>query len=214
MTSTDTLTDRFFHHLAPAALAGRDEGQRSSMAGAMARLSGERAQGRAAVRVRNPTFEDGGWTSRQTVVQVVTDDMPFLVDSVLGEIARHGLGVHQLLHPRLVVDEGSGEVLDVDTAQVGEGHRVESWIHVEVDRVPDPDRRAALQHDLERVLADVRRACQDWKAMRQRARAILAELEIGPPGRCRRTRSAPSSTSSPGSTTTTSPTWDTAAMTW
>ncbi|WP_281964634.1 NAD-glutamate dehydrogenase [Serinicoccus marinus] len=181
MTSTDTLTDRFFHHLAPAALAGRDEGQRSSMAGAMARLSGERAQGRAAVRVRNPTFEDGGWTSRQTVVQVVTDDMPFLVDSVLGEIARHGLGVHQLLHPRLVVDEGSGEVLDVDTAQVGEGHRVESWIHVEVDRVPDPDRRAALQHDLERVLADVRRACQDWKAMRQRARAILAELEIGPP---------------------------------
>ncbi|ANS78397.1 NAD-specific glutamate dehydrogenase, large form [Serinicoccus hydrothermalis] len=180
MTSTDTLTERFFQHLAPSGQVGGDEEQRSAVAAAMARLSEERGEDRAAVRVLNPTMDDGGWTSRQTVVQVVTDDMPFLVDSVLGEVGRHGLGVHQLVHPQLVVDD-SGEVLDADPKDAGDGQRVESWIYVEVDRVPDTDRREALQQDLERVLADVRRACRDWGAMRQQARAIVAELEIGPP---------------------------------
>ncbi|WP_151524299.1 NAD-glutamate dehydrogenase [Serinicoccus kebangsaanensis] len=181
MTSTDMLTDRFFHHLAPAELAGRDEEQRAAMASSMARLSDERPEGSAAVRILNPTVEDDGWTSRQTVVQVVTDDMPFLVDSVLGEVSRHRLGVHQLLHPQLVVDESTGQVQHVDTQDIGDGQRIESWIYVEVDRIPDEQARDTLQQDLERVLADVRRACADWGTMRQRVRAIVAELEIGPP---------------------------------
>ena len=181
MTSTDTLTDRFFHHLAATELAGRQLEQREAMAGSMAELSEQRDEGRAAIRVLNPTLDDGGWTSRQTVVQVVTDDMPFLVDSVLGEVSRHRLGVHQLLHPQVVVDEATGEVLDLDPQDVGEGQRVESWIHVEVDRVPEPEDRDSLEDDLGRVLTDVRRACRDWGTMRQRARAIVDELEIGPP---------------------------------
>ncbi|WP_130012101.1 NAD-glutamate dehydrogenase [Serinicoccus sediminis] len=181
MTSTDTLTDRFFHHLAATDLAGRQREQREAMAGSMAELSEERGEGRAAIRILNPTHDVGGWTSRQTVVQVVTDDMPFLVDSVLGEVTRHRLGVHQLLHPQVVVDEASGDVLDIDPQDVGEGQRVESWIHVEIDRVPDEEEREELAEDLRRVLLDVRRACRDWGTMRQRARAIVDELEIGPP---------------------------------
>jgi len=181
MTSTDTLTDRFFHRLAPAELAGREEEQRAAMAASMSELSAGREGGRAAIRILNPTLEAGGWTIRQTVVQVVTDDMPFLVDSVLGEVARQRLGVHQLLHPQLVVEEATGDVVDVDPQDAVEGQRVESWIYVEVDRVPDEEDREELRRGLERVLADVRRAWQDWGTMRQRARAIVAQLEIGPP---------------------------------
>src|SRR5690606_3601865 len=114
-------------------------------------------------------------------VEVVNDDMPFLVDSVLGEVTRHGLGVHQLFHPQMVVAEEDGSVLDLDHRQAGPGQRAESWILVEVDRVPEGDERAALEEDLRRVLTDVRRAYEDWGAMRQRARAIIAELEISPP---------------------------------
>ncbi|MFK5585025.1 NAD-glutamate dehydrogenase [Serinicoccus sp. LYQ131] len=181
MVSTDTLTDRFYQHRAPAELADREPDQLSAMARSMAELSTGRAAGTAAIRVLNPTMEQGGWTSRQTAVQVVTDDMPFLVDSVLGEIARHGLSVQQLLHPQLVVDEAGGHVLDVSAQRVGDGQRLESWIHVEVDRVPDLDDRESLRAGLERVLGDVRRACDDWGRMRQRARALVDELEISPP---------------------------------
>ena len=181
MSSTDTLNDRFYQHLAPAELSGRDPDQRTAISRSVADLSAARPSGEAAVQVVNPTVDDQGWTSRQTVVQVVTDDMPFLVDSVLGEVSRHGLGVHQLLHPQLVVDTSTGEVVDAAPQDAGAGQRVESWIHVEIDRVPEQEDRDALLAGLERVLADVRRAFEDWGKMRQRARAIIAELEIGPP---------------------------------
>ncbi len=180
MSSSDTLIDRFYHH-APDATATRAPEQLAAAARSVAALSVGRTPGEAAVRVFNPSPDTDGWSSRHTFVEVVNDDMPFLVDSVLGEVTRHGLGVHQLFHPQMVVAEEDGSVLDLDHRQAGPGQRAESWILVEVDRVPEGDERAALEEDLRRVLTDVRRAYEDWGAMRQRARAIIAELEISPP---------------------------------
>ena len=180
MASTDTLIDRFYHHVSQEEKGARDPQQLAAAASSMAELSSGRAPGTAAVRVLNPTAETDGWSSRHTVVQVVVEDMPFIVDSVLGEVARHGFGVHQLLHPQMVVD-GSGTILDVDPLDVEDGQQVESWVQVEIDRVPSEEARANLQADLQRVLTDVRRAVADWGAMRQRARAIMAELEMRPP---------------------------------
>ncbi|GAA5161103.1 NAD-glutamate dehydrogenase [Ornithinimicrobium tianjinense] len=179
MGTPDTLIDRFFHH-ATDETARRDPAQLAAIAGSVAELAATRVPGRAAVRVLNPSADTQGWSSRHTVVQVVTDDMPFLVDSVLGEVAQHGLTVHQLLHPQLVVD-ASGEVQDLDPRELTAGQRAESWILVEVDRVRRPEDREALQAGLQRVLEDVRKAYEDWGAMRQRAQAIIAELEQSPP---------------------------------
>ncbi|MFK5633013.1 MULTISPECIES: NAD-glutamate dehydrogenase [unclassified Ornithinimicrobium] len=178
--AADTLFDRFYHHTHEE-MAGRDPGHLRAAAASVAELSAGREPGRARVRVLNPVLERDGWTSGHTFVQVVTDDMPFLVDSVLGELARHGLGVHQLYHPQVVLDEADGTPLDVDPREVGQGQRIESWMLIEVDRLPEEDRRETLRSDLERVLGDVRRAIEDWHAMRQRARAIIAELELAPP---------------------------------
>lgn len=176
----DTLVDRFYHH-APEDAGRRDPGQREAVARSLAELSRSRPRGTAAVRVLNPTKDEHGFTGRRTFVEVVTDDMPFLVDSVLGEIAQHGLTARQLLHPQMVVDEASGEVVGTDPRQAGDGRRAESWIVVEVDRITDESARERLRSDLESVLGDVRRAVEDWSAMRERGRAVVARLEEGVP---------------------------------
>ncbi|SOC52455.1 NAD-glutamate dehydrogenase [Ornithinimicrobium cerasi] len=175
----DTLIDRFFHHATDEATR-RAPAQLEAIATSMAELAADRVPGRAAVRVINPSTEEQGWSSRHTAVQVVTDDMPFLVDSVLGEVARHGLQVHQLLHPQLVVDE-DGAVLPVEPRDAGPGQRTESWILVETERVRRPEDLEALARGVEGVLVDVRRAIEDWPSMRQQARGIIAELELAPP---------------------------------
>ncbi|MFX0539223.1 NAD-glutamate dehydrogenase [Ornithinimicrobium sp. Y1847] len=183
MGSPETLMDRFFHH-APDEARRLGPEQRALVARSMADLAAERTPGTAAVRVFNPSDEQDGWSSRHTTVQVLTDDMPFLVDSVLGEIGRHDLHVHQLLHPQLVVRraEGSGpEILDVDPRDAQQGDHVESWILVNVDRVRREADRDALQSGLQDVLRDVRRSVDDWPAMRQKVRAIIADLEVAPP---------------------------------
>ena len=63
----------------------------------------ERQAGTPKVRVYNPRFESHGWQSTHTAVEVVTDDMPFLIDSVTMELNRQGVGVHLIVHPVIAV---------------------------------------------------------------------------------------------------------------
>ena len=51
------------------------------------------------VRVVSPERERDGWQSPHSVVLMVTDDMPFLVDTMRMVLERHGLDVHLLVHP-------------------------------------------------------------------------------------------------------------------
>ncbi|MFN9805271.1 MAG: hypothetical protein ACK56N_02420, partial [Betaproteobacteria bacterium] len=67
--------------------------------------------GRARVRVLSPTLAEHGWTSRHTVVEIVNDDMPFLVDSASMEVHRHGLKLHLIVPPVLAeARDSAGQV--------------------------------------------------------------------------------------------------------
>src|SRR5204863_5413321 len=67
------------------------------------RLAAHRAPGEVIVRVGNPAAGADGWQSPHTVVEVVSDDMPFVVDSITVELERHGLAVQLVVHPVVVV---------------------------------------------------------------------------------------------------------------
>ena len=130
----------------------------------MRTLAARRQPGETRVSVFTPTLSEHGWTSRRTIVDICTADAPFLVDSVTAAIARQGLAVHLLLHPLVSVRRGDdGELLETEV----HGGELESWIHLEVDRVPNDDGRAALTERLLAVLADVHAAVADWPAMRR-----------------------------------------------
>jgi len=179
MSSTkDLLLDRFYLHAPPEELAERSPEVMRAVAEGVWRLSRERTPGTADVRVFNPTQAEDGWTSRHTAIQVCTDDMPFLVDSVLGELEQRDLEVHLLLHPQMPVrDTEQG----VEVVEPDEGERVESWMHIEVDRIPLEETRHELAQRLLDVLADVRAAYEDWGDMRQRCHDIIRELETHVP---------------------------------
>ncbi|GAA1151407.1 NAD-glutamate dehydrogenase [Ornithinicoccus hortensis] len=177
MTSDDALLQRFYQHVATQDLLGKEPEVRAAIVEGVRNLSAGRPEGEAAVRVFNPADATDGWTSRYTVVQACTDDMPFLVDSVLAELQQRGLDVHLLIHPQVVVRaDGSGAVLEQDAAP-DDGERLESWMHLEIDRVPEEEVRAELTERLTGVLRDVRRACQDWQAMRAQVRTVIEDIE-------------------------------------
>ena len=70
-----------------------------------------REPGTPSVRVYNPEFEQHGWQSAHTVVELVSDDMPFLVDSTTMELSGQGAGIHLLVHPVIRVRRnGDGEL--------------------------------------------------------------------------------------------------------
>ncbi len=134
------------------------------------------------VRVYNPRLEEHGWKSSHTVVEIVNDDMPFLVDSVTAELNERDAEVHLVIHPIVSVERDAAGKLkalyDDDTAP--EGAEKESVMHVQISEQPI-ERLDDLREGLENVLRDVRVSVQDWRAMRDRCTAVIDGIEKNPP---------------------------------
>ena len=143
----------------------------------------QRTPGEAKVRVYNPRFEEHGWQTTHTVVEMVNDDMPFLVDSTKMEINRQGYGIHLMIHPVIKVRrDPEGWLVEVLSRDSTDDDAIsESVIHVEVDRQTEPKVLEDLRGHLERVLGDVRAAVDDWPQMRERVRGIVSELDEDAP---------------------------------
>lgn len=142
-----------------------------------------RAPGETKVHVYNPNHEQDGWHSTHTVVEVATDDMPFLVDSVSMELNRLGHGIHLLFHPIVTVRrdaDGNLEEILAPASDTTDALR-ESVIHVEVERRTEPEVIDGLTKGLERTLAEVRAAVSDFGAMKERVAVIVSELRDSPP---------------------------------
>ena len=136
----------------------------------------QRKRGELLIRVYNPVESEHGWTSSHTVVEMVNDDMPFLVDSVVLALSRLDIGVHLIIHPvvRLRRDQG-GHFLSVVEDGSDEGLS-ESLIHIRIDRQTSPEALARIERRIRSALADVRVAVSDWKQMKRKALEIADEL--------------------------------------
>src|ERR1700688_135565 len=138
-----------------------------------------RQPGGPKIRAYNPRFEDHGWKSNHTVIEIVNDDMPFLVDSVTAEINRRELTVHLVVHPILRVKrDGKGALSGLwAPAEAAEGSSSESWMLLEIDEESVHATLEGLCQGLGRVLGDVRAAVEDWPKMRGRLSDLLARLD-------------------------------------
>ncbi len=146
------------------------------------RLAVRRAVGTAIVRISNPAAGTDGWQSQHTVVEIVVDDMPFLVDSVAMELERHDLPIQLIVHPivRVVRDE-DGALLGLadGSTPLAEGTQeiAESFLHVEVERTTDAGELESLRSDIEHVLGDVRAATTDWSDLLRKLETVADTLE-------------------------------------
>ena len=115
-------------------------------------------------------------------IDLVTDDMPFLVDSVSGDLLRRGHEIALLAHPQFLVQRApDGQLLAViDDASEAADAVAESWMHIEVEPLT-PEAVAELDDSLRAVLGDVRLAVVDWRAMRDQALNLATELAENPP---------------------------------
>ncbi len=170
---------KFYEHVPPGDVAARGPKDLCGAALSLWRFAKRRRPGQPKIRVYNPEPDIDGWSSPHTIVGIVNDDMPFLVDSVTGAINAGDRVVRLVIHPILTVERDPvGRLLQV--RDNGDPGLRESWMQIEITREPDPTGLEKLTLDLSRVLADVRAAVADWEAMRQTLRAVRDELP-GPP---------------------------------
>ncbi|HEX9329858.1 MAG TPA: hypothetical protein VF915_25240, partial [Reyranella sp.] len=166
---------RLFGRVADKDLAAAPADQRAGAATSLLAFARRRLPGVAKVRVFN-AGPDHGFESRHTIVQIVNDDMPFLVDSIVNEFNRREINVHLLAHPVLAVRRDlDGDLLGF-AIEAGERAKSESMMQVEIDRQADPVLLDELAAALTRVLAEVRLAVEDWRAIRRACLDAIADL--------------------------------------
>jgi glutamate dehydrogenase len=177
-TDSRSFLKTYFMGVAQEDLMARAPEYLARVALAHRRAGEQRAAGRPVVTILDAQLAaDARGDAKlcpHTVVAVVTDDMPFLVDSLFLAFGRLGIGVHLIIHPLFEVRrDRAGRLLP---AAEGGSPRRESWQLFEVDRQIDPERLKVLTSTLDATLADVRVAVADWRAMLNQARSAAREL--------------------------------------
>lgn len=142
----------------------------------------QRGENTPKLRVYNPKLDEHGWESKHTVIEMINDDMPFLVDSVSEELSRQGLEIFRVIHPVLKVQRDAKGALqrfgdiDADSANTAK----ESVIHFEISPITDEAFLRKLTSEIETVLRTVRFAVTDWRAMITKADAVLEQTANAP----------------------------------
>jgi glutamate dehydrogenase len=172
---------RYFLHVAADDLVGLSAGEKRDVAFGHREFASMRPPGVPKVRVFASRTQP-----RHAIIEIVTDDMPFLVDSVTQELARTDVAIQLVVHPQFVVARDlHGRLLAVsgalDAHEAPKDALVESWMHLEVVGPADENAAETLRRDIVRVLQDVRDAVEDWPKMRAYASRAADELDAEPP---------------------------------
>jgi glutamate dehydrogenase len=136
------------------------------------------------IRIEQPQAAEGGdRLARVSVIEIVNDDMPFLLDSIMGALNAQGLTASFVVHPIMGVDrDAAGQVTSLVPGETPAGARMrrESLIQIHVPRIEDEGRRAALIEELTLVLNQVRVVVGAWQPMMAQVRAAVTNLTLAP----------------------------------
>jgi glutamate dehydrogenase len=175
-----TYLGSYYRHVAAEDLVSAGPSRLAAVAVEHARLAATRPQGRALVQVSG-AGACMALAEHQAVIDIVTDDMPFLVDSITVELARQGLDSYHIIHPQLLVRRDLTGVLHevvgpLHASGHSHDHIVESWTHIEIDTSSGVS-LTKIEQDLQRILLDVRVAVEDYSKMADAALVLAGQLE-------------------------------------
>ena len=181
------LLRHLFEALPTAELAAESPEALAAAAISLWSLAAERKPAEAKLRLQPPGPGRGG-----ALLEIVTDDMPFLVDSAMAALTLSGRTVRRLLHPVMTVRrDAGGRLLGFDPQGTAERGTVESMMRIEVSPAParllGEDAAPAedwpgVEATLRRTLADLRQAVSDYPAMRAQLRLAAQDVAGAPSG--------------------------------
>ena len=181
--TAETFIRLYYRNVPPDDMIGAEEDNLYGAALGLWQFGGTRPPGEPKIRVYNPRYDEHGWHASHTVVEIVNDDMPFLVDSVTAALNDLGLTVHLVVHPLAKVErDGAGQLTELhDPAKAPNGAITESFMHIEVDEQTSAEALERITGRLAEVLRDTRHAVEDWRQMRERMAEITEQMASCPP---------------------------------
>ncbi len=166
-----------YKYASPEELANRPIDELYAAALSLWKYSDQRDAGCCKVRVFNPTLEEHGWPATHTIIQIIIDDMPFLLDSITSNLLEDGNDLHMLVHPIIKRRRDVNGRITTDKKGV---QATESTMHIEITAMTDPKQIIELEAKLNKILSFIRAAIDDWKVMLGKMDAVSKNLATVP----------------------------------
>lgn len=181
------VTQFIYQYYATVALSDLLEHDVADLYGALIshwNLCYQRAPGEVKLKVYNPQFEQHGWQSTHSIIEICCDDKPFLVDSIQLELNRRGFTSHMVIHVGglQVKRDDKNRITEIyPPAPARKDSLSEAVIFFEIDRQSETRVLKELETSIAHILEDVRLAISDWQAMLHQVEVCLQELTTNPP---------------------------------
>ncbi|HRQ60999.1 MAG TPA: NAD-glutamate dehydrogenase, partial [Alphaproteobacteria bacterium] len=142
-------------------------------------LARNREHGEPKVRIYSPPTDEARF--HRTIIDIVSNDMAFLVDSAVAEVNRHNVLIDHMVHPILFAEYDKNGTLKALHPKDAPGAKKEgavrqSHICIQMKDLLAEDVLAQLKQGLLDVLHDVHYANRDWPAMNARMVEAIEEL--------------------------------------
>lgn len=175
------LVAQFFRRAAVDELQKYTVEQLSNLTRGMDKMVRQRERGQLAIRVYNPSEDEHGWESSNTVIEMVNDDMPFLVDTVSMILAELGHQIQIIIHPVLWLARNSKGSITQLLPRASDKGDADSLMHIQIERQPQGKRLAKIEDAIRTALGEVRLAVADWKPMQKRLLEIADRFDSDQP---------------------------------
>ncbi len=125
------------------------------------------------IRVFNPDFEEHGWQSTHTIVEIVHKDLPFLVDSIRMELNRRDMSIHFINHAVIPFSRKKNGDLDLKDSFSDDADHSEAVVYIEVDRHTDEKMLADLTQNLSEILNEICLVVADYQEFKQKTSEVI-----------------------------------------
>ncbi|WP_284258009.1 NAD-glutamate dehydrogenase [Acidocella aquatica] len=160
--------------LSTPSLAGRSAEELAGAVMSVWSFMQHRPSSNANIRVFNPRGSEQGWGTSYAIIEIVNDDMSFLVDSVLGVLQSFDQPVQWLVHPILCVTRDQNGVLDkINTGSA------ESVIQIAFGPEVAVEILKRIEGAINGAMHDARSAVADFELMRGLLANTAAALPLG-----------------------------------
>lgn len=156
------FVENFYAEIQPSDFVNYDAESLYSAAQLSFNFFSKRKKGECKIRICNPSLAKDGFESNLTFVDIINDDMPFLVDSTVAYLDKHGVRIKNILHPIYSVSRDASGNLE---KFVSKDSAVESVIQLHLDKIVSDADVEALRAKIAKILKTVGLVVADWKKM-------------------------------------------------
>ncbi|RCU52664.1 NAD-glutamate dehydrogenase [Corallincola holothuriorum] len=175
----EQLAQRLYRNISLEDLAGRSDSDLYGGVMSLWHLMQSHDLEHPSIEVFNPEVASHGWHSNHTIIELIQQDTPFMVDSLRMALKRLGITAHLLLNAPLSIEVKDGEISALQQLDANAERNITAF-HVEIDRQTSESDRHKIAEELASVFRDVALAVADWMPMQTQLQSVLASLESAP----------------------------------